>query len=234
MTHALGVLTQRIRDRDVTLELLLLGETHGLDCHFLCITLLLDLLSNPLCNLLEVEDALWAEEVAVAAKDLGVVLLFGVLAGLEQLEEHFANIVNVYVIPFGLALADERREAFPQGHLDEGRDLDRMLVAGTRALAEDERGADDGRLDRVGNGSLDNLVDVSVGGSVVEVEDAVDVVDVVVFLVRQGRLALSAVDDVVPGQDACAGEVNPVSGLLGRVALFQALGDGGGTGGMVG
>lgn len=98
-------------------------------------------------------------------------------------------------------------------------------------LTVDGRRADDGRFDGLaglGTSVEHHLVDVAVEGVVGETGELFDLVEVVVYFVRSLSIPISIGIDV--GQDASAAGVEPVPGMIFRVAARQALGDGfGGT-----
>lgn len=152
----------------------------------------------------------------------------------------------MHIVPLRLTRRDDRREALLERGFGEGGDLDGALVDGPAALAVDCGRGDDGGAD--GGGEVrgeDDLVDVAVDGLVGEAEQAVDVADVVVVLLREGGLAVAFVLLVVlsapcvldkttgrkgycsyPLQNSRARDVKPEAGLLRSVALGETLRDG--------
>lgn len=138
-----------------------------------------------------------AEEVAPLPKQLriGLLPLRHRLPG--EGDDEVREVVHMDVVPLGAPRADDGGEALAEGEPHHVVDLDGARVAGPAAGAEDARWAHYGGLDGGGRGAQDDLVDVAVDGVVRHGGcDLDDVGDVVVLLVRVGRLALTFLLDV--------------------------------------
>lgn len=112
---------------------------------------------------------------------------------------------------------------------DKPRHVGQLLrdrLSGAAADAVDGRRGDDGGQAGARGGVVggeDELVDLAVEGGVGEGDEALDGGDVVVRLGREGGLAEARVGLVVPLEDAGAGEVDVVDGVVG---FGYAFGDG--------
>ncbi len=138
------------------------------------------------------------------------------------------------MVPLCLALADDGREALGQRGPREARDLPAARVGGAGANAVNCGRTEDGDLDNVRVGCDGDLVDVAVVRAVGQGDQTLNVVDVVVFLLGKGRSTLALVLGVVPCEDGGAGRVDPEPGVVGRMSLLQALGNGDSSGVVIG
>lgn len=154
----------------------------------------------------------------------------------------------MHVVPLRLSRADDGCETFLQSGGREGGNLDGALVNGATALAVDGRRRDDGGADSLGVCGENDLVNIAVQSVVREVQEAVNVADVVVFLVWDrglpetfmfrvilwsncqafwgNRYGRTGVLGIYPLQNARAGYVYPKTRPLRRMSLREALSNG--------